>query len=613
MLDVSRSDLDWLARSEHLGCLTLGWTGRGAPNIRSADRLLVALDGCLYNRDEFGPVDSDAELLLILYRRYGLEEALRRLNGDFAAAVFDARHGTLWLARDRFGVKPLYYVASSKYVAFASRLRALMCLPGAAHEVNRQYVGLYAGCHYRYFDNDPEATPYAGIAQLPAATALCLRDGEIRRVTYWTLEQMPEFQEPERDLAERYRDLLVDAVSLRRKRAERPGFTLSGGMDSSSVLACAVQTAGCAQDAFSTVYVDRTYDESADIRPMREAAVSRWHAITVDTPDLQETLTRMIAAHDEPVATATWLSHFLLCEEAVKQGVQTLFGGLGGDELNAGEYEYFPYHFADLRILGEEEALAHEVRMWIRHHDHPLYRKSAELAENNLRTLVDLSIPGKCLPCRERLQRYASALRPEYFNVELFTPKMDHPFPSYLKNRGYQDIFRETLPCCLRAEDRQSSAFGLLHVVPFLDHRLVEFMFRVPGRLKIRDGVTKRLLREAMYGILPEETRMRIKKTGWNAPAHRWFCGKGQDLLLDMVHSRPFRDRGIYDLEEVERLIREHERIVVSGEPRENHMMFLWQMLNLEIWLSGLTFAEGRGTSGLGYTGSRPPEPASTK
>jgi asparagine synthase (glutamine-hydrolysing) len=186
------------------------------------------------------------------------------------------------------------------------------------------------------------------------------------------------------------------------------------------------------------------------------------------------------------------------------------------------------------------------------------------------------------------LTRYASALNPDYFDLAAFEPVMDHPFAGYLKNRAYQDIYRETIPCCLRAEDRQTAAFGLDNFLPFFDHRLAEFMYRVPGSLKIQDGVTKILLREAMRGILPEETRTRIKKTGWNAPAHLWFSGAGRDLLLDMVHSRSFRERGIYNLPEVERLIDDHERIVSSGAPEDNHMMFLWQLVNLELWLSSL-------------------------
>jgi asparagine synthase (glutamine-hydrolysing) len=205
-----------------------------------------------------------------------------------------------------------------------------------------------------------------------------------------------------------------------------------------------------------------------------------------------------------------------------------------------------------------------------------------------VRRSTDPGVPGKCLPDRVRLERYAASLDKGFFDLKAWTPVMDHPFRSYLKNRTYQDIYRETIPPCLRAEDRQTTAFGLENCVPFYDHRLAEFMFRVPGRQKIRDGRTKHLLREAMKGVLPEATRTRTKKMGWNAPAHRWFAGPGLARLKDMIASRAFRGRGIYDLAEVDRLLREHEDIVANRRNLDNHMMFFWQLVNLETWLAGL-------------------------
>ena len=259
---------------------------------------------------------------------------------------------------------------------------------------------------------------------------------------------------------------------------------------------------------------------------------------------------------------------------------------MGGDELNAGEYEYFFLFFADLKYAGHKNDLQRETEKWISHHDHPIFRKSFGVMEDGLARLVDLTQPGRCLPDRQRMNRYVKTLNPDYLDLNHFEPVMDHTFSSYLKNRTYQDIFRETAPCCLRAEDRQTIAFGLDNFLPFFDHRLVEFMFRIPGTLKIREGVTKILLREAMQGILPEETRTRVKKTGWNAPAHIWFSEAGREQLLDLIHSQSFRSRGIYNLTEVERIIEEHEQIVSSGQLKDNHMMFLWQLVNLELWLA---------------------------
>jgi len=266
-----------------------------------------------------------------------------------------------------------------------------------------------------------------------------------------------------------------------------------------------------------------------------------------------------------------------------RSGARSLFGGLGGDELNAGEYEYFFFFFAD--IAQDPALLEAETKKWVEYHDHPIFKKSFEVMKKGLERLVDPATPGRCLPDRARLMRYSDTVRREWFDLDAWAPVMDSPFKSYLKNRTYQDIYRETAPCCLRAADRHTTAFGLDVVWPFFDHRLVELMFRVPATMKIRAGVTKHLLREAMRTILPEETRTRIKKTGWNAPAHVWFAGPGRELVLDLVGSRAFAERGIYDVARVRQLVDEHYRIVAEGQVADNHMMFLWQLVNLELWL----------------------------
>ncbi len=551
------------------------------------------MDGALYESPGLRAAGTDAEIVASLYATCGFLDTLNALNGDFAIALYDSSIDTLWLARDRFGIKPLYYVLAPSRFAFASRPRPLLGLPDVSPRVNDRFVALFAVSHYRYADNDSGASPYADVSQLPAAHALRMADGRVSLCRYWSPPEAPDSDTPEAELADQYRELLLDAVALRLRKARRPAFTLSGGMDSSSVLASAVRVTGIRQPAFSTVYVDKTYDESDEIRPMVEQAVEPWHAVRVDEPDVVGLVRRMIDMHDEPVATATWLSHFLLCESACQHGYGSLFGGLGGDEVNAGEYEHFLYHFADLRAAGHEAQLAREVDLWARYHDHPVFRKNGEVMEAGLRRLVDFSRPGRCLPDRARLTGYLAALDPGFFDLAAFEPVLDHPFSKYLKNRTYQDLFRETVPCCLRAEDRQTTTFGLDNFLPFFDHRLVEFMFGVPGTLKIRNGVAKHLLRAAMRRILPEETRTRIRKTGWNAPAHLWFSGPGRDLLLDLVHSRSFRQRGIYHLPEVERLIREHDQIVSTGAQRENHMSFLWKLVNLELWLRSLETNHG--------------------
>ncbi len=594
MISALRSSEAWRDTSLDAPAASIVWTGWREAVAATIGSVIAVVDGTFYNRDELdaasggSPPANDAYRLIAGFNKSGFESTLTRINGDFAVALYDGAKGELWLARDRFGVKPMYYGTAGELFAFASRPRPLLALPGMSRAVNRRFAAVFAGAHYRYIDNAPEESPYEQVHQLPAAHWLRWAKGRVVTGRYWDLWEAPDLGSDEEELGAQYRALLLDAVSRRVATVHgRPAFTLSGGLDSSSVLSCAVEFTGERQHAYSSVYADKTYDETSEIRSMLDSRVAQWHPLEVGMPDVLSLVRDMVAAHDEPVVTATWLSHYLLCDEVARAGFGTLFGGLGGDELNAGEYEYFFFHFADLRVRGEDSQLAHEVQEWVRHHDHPIYRKSMQVVENAFHRMVDLKRLGHCLPDVNRMKRYYATIDPAFFDLDHFQPVLDHPFTSFLKNRTYQDLFRETAPCCLRAEDRQTTAFGLDHVDPFFDHRLAEFMFRVPGQLKIRDGITKRLLRRSMQGILPEETRTRIKKTGWNAPAHAWFSrGKSAEALGDLISSTAFRERGLYRVTEVRRLFDEHIRIVESGAEAENHMMFFWQLVNADAWLA---------------------------
>jgi asparagine synthase (glutamine-hydrolysing) len=434
-------------------------------------------------------------------------------------------------------------------------------------------------------DNEIDKSPYKKISQCEPGIAIrfdsCYKK---TRFKFFDINDTSDWTGNEEDLASEYRELLFDAVLIRLKKISSPIFTLSGGLDSSSILACASKISG-KQIAYSSLYEDKTYDERDEIADMLSGHVSDWRKVTIpDRMDIISEVDKLIQIHNEPIATATWLSHRRICESAYGQGFNGIFGGLGGDELNAGEYEYFPMHFADLHLQGNESILRHEIDNWAKNHSHPIYIKNSSMANELINKLVDLNKPGKCLPDLQRLKRYNHVLTQDYLNIGEIMPKMEHKFYSYLKNRTWHDLTRETAPCCIRAEDRHGAFYGLPPVLPFLDKRLIEFMYRVPGSMKIKNGVTKILLRRAMMGILPEKTRVRVKKTGWNAPAHVWFIGQGANNLRDLVNSDDFRSLGLYRKDVVLNIINEHENIVRNKIPKENHMMFLWQLLNLIRW-----------------------------
>lgn len=560
-------------------------------DIHQQDGGILVLDGRLLDRDRLddGGPGGDAALLLRLCLRMGFERTMQSVDGDIAVAFLETKSRRLWLARDRFGVKPLYYARVPDGLAFASQPAPLAALPAVGAAVNRLFVALVAGSHYRTFDNAIEDSPFANVRQLPAAHLLEISpDRTGKAEAYWRLEAKDLGTSDEDVLADRYEELLLAAVQRRLDVAQNPAFTLSGGMDSSSIVCSAARLKGKPQAAFSSIYADPTYDERLEIKDVIEAGLAEWHPVELsDDIDLMATVDRLVRIHNEPVATATWLSHDAVCRAVAQAGYGALFGGLGGDELNAGEYEYFPMFFADLRADGRSEQLEQEIASWAQHHDHPVHRKSPDIARSMMDALTESGSAGHCRPNLERQNRYLAAIDPRWYDLSGFRPVMEHPFGSFLANRAYQDLTRETTPCCLRAEDRQCEFHGLEHFDPFLDRAMVEFMFSVPSYMKIRNGVTKYLLRKATDNILPDTTRSRVKKTGWNAPAHVWFTGgRGLEALSDIVSSTAFRQRGLYNAMEVERLIAEHRRIICTGETRENHMMFLWQLLNVECWLA---------------------------
>ncbi|MGH8706208.1 MAG: hypothetical protein ACREUO_12425, partial [Burkholderiales bacterium] len=199
------------------------WHGRAPAHTATAGSLVAAVDGVF-----LGERGDPAELLARLTQERGFEAALQSLRGDFAVAVHDSAEDVLWLARDRLGVKPLYYATAADGFAFASRPGALLGLPGVGRVAERRFVALFAGSHYRTFDNDQNASPYRDIRQLPAGHLLRVKAGRVEVRRYWTLADEGDLPAGEAELAERYRALLSQAVNERLAAASKPAFTLSG-------------------------------------------------------------------------------------------------------------------------------------------------------------------------------------------------------------------------------------------------------------------------------------------------------------------------------------------------------------------------------------------------
>jgi asparagine synthase (glutamine-hydrolysing) len=559
--------------------------------------LRMVFDGLIYNPEDFSEPDAtlvlagDIGRILSAIARTGLEDVLARLNGDFALALVDDRDGTIRLARDRFGIRSLYHTRVGDTVAFASRPRSLLAMPGVSRKVDPTFLLAASMTHYRFVDTDPVRAPFRDIAQVPAGHIVTFKHGnkgQVRRERYADLKAGPLPSGSPDDQARDYLALLEDSVSRRLRKASNPAFTLSGGLDSSTIATLAGRINGAPPSAISSVHHDETYDERKEIMDIVDAGLVDWHPVQIDDPDLFPLISKLSAFHDQPLPTVTWMSHFLLGQRIADMGYGSVFGGLGGDEQHAGEYDYFFYFFADLKAAGMGDRLKSEIAAWARNHDHPVFRKTPEVAERVMSILVDSQQPGLCRGNADLLYRYQDLLNPDAGNLSDLEPAFEASSSSYLASHMRNELLFNTMPCCLRAADRNAAQLGLQEFHPFLDWRLFEYMLAIPGDRKIVDGVTKAFGRQAYKGLLPEATRTRVVKTGWNAPAHQWFAGPGRDALMDLVTSRSFIERGIYNHATLTRLIEDHQDIVDNPRGRENHMMVLWQIVTFELWLRSI-------------------------
>ncbi len=556
----------------------------GHQPMANADRTLwITFNGEIYNyvelRAELKTLghpfisQTDTEVILTAYAAWGLD-CFRRFNGMWALAIYDARDGTLVLARDRWGVKPLYVYQDAEHLVFGSEIKALLACPAVPRRPNYCTLYNYAARHYRWVDGGRD-TFFEGIANLPPAHYWkVIPDGRVREVRYWALD--PERREVpalDADVLVRFRELFEDAVRLRLRSDVPVGTMLSGGLDSSSVTVMAARLSAAPVTTFSARYDEQEFDEG----PYIEATVRHVNAdgrfIYPKPGELLDTLQAMLAVHDEPVCTVTWYAHWMVMKEVAGLGFPVLLNGHVGDELFAGYWDHYQYHFADLE-RDDPQSFHAEFECWRANHE----RDPQEYARLKARLAA---IERGEVREADAWADYAAALAPDFCARYGMAPERPDPFAGrgYLTSRLFKELTYETVPATLRPEDRNSMAFSIETRSPFLDYRLAEFAFALPSRYKIRNGLGKWMIREGLRGILPEEVRTRKDKQGFNAPTVHWFRAESREGVREVLASRSLAERGILDPSKVLRCFDDH----VAG--RENHYMAIWQWLNLELWM----------------------------
>ncbi len=580
----------------HRRLAVIDLTPAGAqPMADSSGRYVIAFNGEIYNHVELrGALESigarfrsrsDTEVLLEGYALLG-PGILPRLNGMFAFAVWDRRDRTLFAARDRFGEKPLYYAEDGTgEFRFASEIRALAV--AAPAPLRPRPAALYAFLTYGHAGSSRE-TFFEGIRQVPPAHGLLWRDGRITLRRYWALPDRPA-RPPggAREHAEETGRLFEDSVRLRLRSDVPVGTSLSGGIDSTAV-ACAVARlrgngpAGPAgrPAAFSACFPGHAVDEGRWMAEVSEYAGLDAHRVEPRGEDLLHDLPRVLLTQEEPTGGPGIYSQWRVMGEAQRRGVVVLLDGQGADEVFAGYHTFFDdlwwSWLRGLRLGGVLDG----TRGYDLVHGAGSARRRLFAAGR-----------GRAVTA---IRRVTGPPAPPWLDAE-FARAAAVPLPS--PPRGLRQSLRDAqrermLPHLLRYADRNSMAFSREVRLPFLDHRLVEYVDALPDEEKLSGGLTKRVLRRALRGSVPEAVRRRTDKVGFAAPTADWLRGPLAETLGDTLLASSLRQRGILD---PAFLARARDRLV-AGE--DGSAQILWNAFECEQWLR--TVVDGRFGAGAG-------------
>ncbi|MDR1051682.1 MAG: hypothetical protein LBP95_11550 [Deltaproteobacteria bacterium] len=513
-------------------------------------------------------------------------------ESDLSFAWYFPAEDKVVLVRDACGLTPLFYAPLGDGWAVAFDLGELFRTLGRVPGPDEDTFFDFAATHYRHIFRDPSRTFHLGVRQVPAGHQVVLDAGSPRdgpRARRWL--ELP-FQRdlaalPPDEASREYVALLDKNVACRLEAlaGEKYAFTISSGMDSSTVAALAARKLKKPLSCWFMAYKDQAfspYDESGGVEALIRATGWELNRVDLGAPDLLAETRDLMELTRAPLATVTWLAHHVLAREAKSAGCDHLFSGLGGDESLAGEFEHFFVFFADLRASGQTELLDRETEAWARLHDHPVFKKSPRARDEWLKKNVDFAnLKIKVDQDRYRLNRdYFDPLWWEAMERRAPPVPMPHPYPSFLSNRLYQEMNYETSPPTVWSETLSSGAAGVRGVFPMASPRLLSLALSCPGTAKYQDGVTKMLLRRGLEGILPDCARLNPVKTGFNAPLDLWLreprlFGDVRDLLT----SPPFINLGWIRRPAVERIMREH----LQGA--RNHMMLLWPLISTALFL----------------------------
>jgi asparagine synthase (glutamine-hydrolysing) len=564
----------------------------GQQPIHNADRTAwIVYNGEIYNYRELRKelenrghqfyTDSDTEAIVHAYDEWGMD-CPKYLRGMFALAIWDERNKSLFLARDRVGKKPLLYAEVNGQLVFGSEFMALLRHPDVSRDVNYEAIH-----HYLSFICVPAPlTAFSAIKKLPPGHWLRWKNGDIKIERYWQIDFSHKISIGEEEAGERVVDLLREAVRVRLMSEVPLGAFLSGGIDSSAVVALMAQESSGKVKTFSIGFEEQDFSELHHAKRVAEHVGTDHHEFIVK-PDAMEILPTLVEHYGEPFADSSAIPSYYVSRETRKH-VTVALNGDGGDECFAGYERYAAMNVAQryvkllpaairnglIRNLANALPQAQSRKNPLRKAQRFLDAASLSPVQRYLRWISAFSEPAK-------LDLYSENFRQE--TAEFSTISFIEPWFAKANGAGIVDasLLTDTmtyLPNDLLVKmDIASMTVSLEARSPFLDHHLMEFAASLPEHLKLRGMTTKYLLKRILKQFVPEENLTRAKM-GFGVPIGQWFRGSMQSFLRETLLSDKALSRGLFKREGVRQMVDTH----VAG--KVDHDQRLWSLLMLELW-----------------------------
>lgn len=563
--------------------------GGHQPISNSDSSLVLVCNGEIYNFRELRRelealghhfrTNSDSEVLLLGYVQWG-EGVLDRLNGMYGFALWDAKKQTLLVGRDRLGIKPIYFLNDGKQLAFASEAKALLELPGIRAEVDPAALTSYLELGY-------VPAPLAmlrGVRKLPIGGLMKISSAGVEIRSTWMPPTTVDDSVDPAEWAQRVRDRLEASVRMQMVSDVPIGAFLSGGIDSSAVLAMMARHSSGPVKTYSIGFdggaAERFYNELDYARQVAQQFGTDHHEILV-RPDVVSLLPKLLWHMDEPIADSAFITTYLVAEFA-RRDVTVILSGVGGDELFGGYRRYLGEHY--LRYIDWLPDVAKRGAAWLADRL-PADRHSRLL---NYSRLAKNFLGSAHLGFAERYRAYVGVFAPNEVAALVHTsaPQRVDALAAAFDAVGGEDALARMFAAdaltqlpddLLLLTDKMTMATSLECRVPLLDHELVELAARIPARIKVAGGELKAVLKQALVDVLPREVLYRSKR-GFGAPMGAWIKGALAPLLASTLSRQSVERRGLLNYAPIAALIDAHRANRIDGTDR------LLALLNLEIW-----------------------------